>query len=50
MSGHVTPVIVHAQHELAFCKRRVRNEGRDPDRDILTVGWREEIWRLRAAF
>jgi RsiW-degrading membrane proteinase PrsW (M82 family) len=42
--------LVNAQHELAFCKRRVRNEGRDPDRDILTVVWREEIWRLRAAF
>jgi hypothetical protein len=42
--------LVNAQHELAFYKRRVRNEGRDPDRDSLTVGWREEIWRLRAAF
>jgi len=42
--------LVNAQHELAFCKRRVRNEGRDPDRDLLTVAWREEIWRLRAAF
>src|SRR5262249_40866354 len=40
--------LVNAQHELAFRKRRVRHEGRDPDRDGLAVAWREEIWRLRA--
>jgi len=39
---------VNAQHELAFRKRRVRHEGRDPDRDSIAVGWRVEIWRLRA--
>jgi len=50
MRPRASAALVNAQHELAFCKRRVRNEGRDPDRDILTVGWREEIWRLRAAF
>jgi len=50
MRPRASATLVNAQHELAFCKRRVRNEGRDPDRDILTVGWREEIWRLRAAF
>ena len=40
--------LVNAQHELALRKRRVRHEGRDPDRDRLAVAWREEIWRLRA--
>ena len=40
--------LVNAQHELAFRKRRVRHEGRDPDRDTLAVAWRDEIWRLRA--
>jgi membrane protein implicated in regulation of membrane protease activity len=40
--------LVNAQHELAFRKRRVRHEGRDPDRDSLALAWREEIFRLRA--
>ena len=40
---------MNAQHELAFRMRRVRHEGRNPDRDSLAVGWREEIWRLRVA-
>jgi membrane protein implicated in regulation of membrane protease activity len=40
--------LVNAQHELAFRKRRVRHEGRDPERDTLALAWREEIWRLRA--
>src|SRR5262245_42419961 len=40
--------LVYAQHELAFRKRRVRHEGRDPERDSLAVAWRDEIWRLRA--
>jgi len=40
--------LVYAQHELAFRKRRVRHEGRDPDRDTLALAWRDEIWRLRA--
>jgi hypothetical protein len=35
-------------NELAFRKRRVRHEGRDPDRDTLALAWRDEIWRLRA--
>src|SRR5260221_7754114 len=34
--------LVYAQHELAFRKRRVRHEGRDPDRDGLAVAWRDE--------
>jgi RsiW-degrading membrane proteinase PrsW (M82 family) len=41
--------LVNAQHELAFRKRRVRQEDRDPDRDRLVAGWREEIRRLREA-
>ena len=40
--------LVNSQHELAFRKRRVRHEGRDPDRDSLAVAWREEIFRLQA--
>ncbi len=40
--------LVNAQHELAFRKRRVRQEDRDPDRDRLVAGWREEIRRRRA--
>ena len=40
--------LVNAQHELAFRKRRVRDEGRDPDADRLVDGWRNEIRRLRA--
>jgi len=39
--------LVKAQHELAFRKRRVRDGGRDPERDPLVVGWREEIRQLR---
>lgn len=45
---HASAALVYAQHELAFRKRRVRHEGRDPDRDTLAVAWRDEIWRLRA--
>jgi RsiW-degrading membrane proteinase PrsW (M82 family) len=40
--------LVNAQHELAFRKRRVRHEGRDPERDSLALAWRDEIFRLRA--
>ena len=36
---------VNAQHELAFRKRRVRDRGRDPERDRLVARWREEIRR-----
>jgi protease PrsW len=39
--------LVNAQHELAFRKRRVRDEGKDPERDTLAAGWRDEIQRLR---
>ena len=41
--------LVNAQHELAFRKRRVRQEDRDPERDRLVAGWREEIRRRREA-
>lgn len=41
--------LVNAQHELAFRKRRVRDEGGDPDADSLVAGWREDIRRLRFA-
>jgi hypothetical protein len=40
--------LANAQHELAFRKRRVRDAGGDPDRDVLVAGWRAEIERLRA--
>jgi RsiW-degrading membrane proteinase PrsW (M82 family) len=40
--------LVNAQHELAFSKRRAKDAGRDPDKDPLAAGWREQIWRLRA--
>jgi RsiW-degrading membrane proteinase PrsW (M82 family) len=39
--------LVNAQHELAFRKRRVRNQGQDPDQDRLVAGWRRDIDRLR---
>src|SRR5262245_55130402 len=40
--------LISAQHELAFRKRRVRDEGKDPELDSLVAGWRDEIRRLRA--
>ena len=39
--------LVNAQHELAFRKRRVRQDGKDPESDRLVNGWREEIQHLR---
>jgi RsiW-degrading membrane proteinase PrsW (M82 family) len=39
--------LVNAQHELAFRKRRVRDDAGDPEKDSLVLGWREEIHRLR---
>jgi protease PrsW len=39
--------LVNAQHELAFRKRRLKDDGKDPDQDPLVTGWREEIDRLR---
>ena len=39
--------LVNAQNELAFRKRRVQDEGGDPERDSLVAEWREDIRRLR---
>ena len=41
--------LINAQHELAFRKRRVRNDGKDPELDSVVAGWRDEIRRLQAA-
>ena len=41
--------LINAQHELAFRKRRVRNDGKDPELDSLVAGWRDEIRHLQAA-
>jgi protease PrsW len=39
--------LINAQHELAFRKRRVRDEGGDPDQDPLVRSWRDEIFLLK---
>jgi protease PrsW len=39
--------LVNAQHELAFRKRAVIAEGRDPGTDNLVASWRREIADLR---
>jgi len=39
--------LVNAQHELAFRKRRVREQGGDPEHDALVAGWRRDVERLR---
>jgi protease PrsW len=49
MRRRASSALVNAQHELAFRKRRVRDAGRDPQRDDLANHWREEIERLRQA-
>ena len=41
--------LVDAQHELAFRKRRVREQGSDPEQDSLVAAWRRDIERLRAS-
>jgi len=43
----ISRALVNAQHELAFRKRRARDEGRDPEADPLVQSWREEIDLLR---
>jgi hypothetical protein len=45
----VSAALINAQHELAFRKRRARDEGNDPETDFLAGGWREDIRRLREA-
>jgi protease PrsW len=43
----LSAALVNAQHELAFRKRRARDEGRDPEADPLVRAWRDEIRLLR---
>ena len=45
----VSAALVNAQSERAFRKRRVRDDGGDPEHDSLVAGWREDIRRLRLA-
>jgi hypothetical protein len=45
----LSAALVTAEHELAFRKRRLRDEGIDPERDRVTAAWREDIRRLREA-
>jgi RsiW-degrading membrane proteinase PrsW (M82 family) len=45
----LSAALVTAEHELAFRKRRLRDEGNDPERDRVTAAWREDIRRLQAA-
>ena len=47
MHPRTSAVLVDAQNQLAFRKRRVKDEGGDPERDSLVAGWREDIRRLR---
>jgi protease PrsW len=48
MHRRASAALINAQHELAFRKRRVRDEGKDPELDGLAAGWRDEILRLRS--
>jgi RsiW-degrading membrane proteinase PrsW (M82 family) len=48
MGHRASSALVNAQHELAFRKRRVRNDGNDPERDPLANHWRQEVRRLRS--
>jgi RsiW-degrading membrane proteinase PrsW (M82 family) len=47
LAPRASAALVNAQNELAFRKRRVKEEGGDPEMDELVVGWREAIRRLR---
>jgi RsiW-degrading membrane proteinase PrsW (M82 family) len=47
MQRRASAALVNAQNELAFRKRRVRENGEDSERDHLANRWREEIRRLR---
>ena len=49
MHRQASAALVNAQHELAFRKRRVQDEGGDPELDSLVKGWRDDIRRLRLA-
>ena len=46
---HTSAALVNAQNELAFRKRRVKDEGGDPQIDALVMGWRNDIQRLHDA-
>ena len=48
MHPKTSAALVNAQHELAFRKRRVKEEGGDPEMDELVAGWRGDIRRLRS--
>ena len=48
MHPKTSAALVNAQHELAFRKRRVKEEGGDPELDELVAGWRGDIRRLRS--
>jgi protease PrsW len=45
----ISAALVNAQNELAFRKRSVRDEGKDPENDPLVALWRGNIGRLRSA-
>jgi len=47
--SQASAALVNAQNELAFRKRRVRDEGGDRELDGLVAAWRENIRRLRLA-
>lgn len=49
MHPRASAALVNAQHELAFRKRQVREQGNDPERDPIVARWREDIRRLRNA-
>jgi hypothetical protein len=44
----LSAALVNAQNELAFRKRRVKEEGGDPELDELVAGWRSDIRHLRS--
>ena len=48
MRPKTSAALVNAQHELAFRKRRVKEEGGDPEMDELVAGWQGDIRRLRS--
>jgi len=50
MRPHASAALVNAQNELAFRKRRLKDNGLDPNHDPLVVAWRGEIARLRRLF
>jgi RsiW-degrading membrane proteinase PrsW (M82 family) len=49
MHPRASAALVNAQQELAFRKRRVREEGNDPEEDPIVAAWRQDVRRLRAA-